>query len=78
MNRILDFFANRLLGQLIARAAVTAAAFVAGPVAQQALGHVGLSVTVDPQQLAAAVQAGAHMLYSAIKAKVAPAPKAAQ
>jgi hypothetical protein len=73
MNTIIDFFANKILGQLIARAAVTAAAYAAGPVAQAALGKAGLSVSVDPNQLAAGVQAVAHMAYSWLKAKFAPA-----
>jgi hypothetical protein len=76
MNTIIDFFANKILGQLIARAAVTAAAYAAGPVAQAALGKAGLSVSVDPNALAAGVQGFMHIAYSWIKAKFAPSPAA--
>ena len=70
MNAIVDFFANKLLGQLIARAAVTVAAYAAGPVATAALGKVGVSVSVDPNALAAGVQGLAHVAYSWVKNKL--------
>lgn len=79
MNTIYDFFANKIAGQLIARACVTLAAFLAGPAATAALGKAGLSITVDPAALAAGTQAAAHMAYSWIKAKMAPqSPATAQ
>ncbi len=75
-DKLEDFFLNKLIGQLIVRAAVTAAAFAAGPAATAALGKAGLSVSIDPTQLATALQGLAHSALSVIrhlKAQDAPA-----
>ncbi len=76
-----NFFLNKLIGQLIARAAVTAAAYAAGPAATAALAKAGLSISVDPNQLAAGMQAAAHCAYTFLKthlpAKTTAAPAAA-
>ncbi len=68
LNKIEDFFFNKLLGKIIARAALTGAAFVAGPKVSGLLGQVGVSVSVSPEALGAALTVGAHWAYEHYKA----------
>ncbi len=60
---------NEFAGKLIARAAVTAAAYVASTVVQGYLAKAGIhGVAVDPAELTAGIIAGAHAAYEAFKA----------
>ena len=82
-QKIEDFFLNKFLGKIIARAAVSAAALAAGPEATALFGKAGLSLSVDPTELAAGMLAAGHGLFEWFKAwrlsKAADAaPKAAE
>lgn len=60
LNKIEDFLFGKVLGRVISRLAVSAAAAVAGYATSQ-------GVNVDPGQLSAAFIAGANAAYTAIK-----------
>lgn len=72
IKKIEEFFFGQVFGRVIARLAVSAAAYIAGQAA-------GVGISVDPDQLSSALIAGANALYTYIKewrdkraAKVAP------
>lgn len=73
LQKLEDFLFNQLMGKIIARGAVTLAAYLA---AQQ------LPVHLDPSELTALVIAGAHAVFEWIKhlrnkpVTPAPAPEA--
>lgn len=67
IEKIEDFFLNKFIGKLVARAAVTAAGYLAS-------GVIGVHVNVDPNELNAAVIAGAHAAFEWFKARRAKNP----
>ena len=71
LDKIQDFFVNKLLGRLAVRAAVSIAAFLAS-------GQLGASVSVDPAELTALMVAGANALVTLLKKRKSalPAPEA--
>ncbi len=67
LDKIEDFFLNRFAGKLIARAAVTVAAYLAS-------GVVGVHINVDPNELAAAITLAAHGAFEWFRARRAKNP----
>ena len=60
LNKVKDFFLNKMLGRLLVRAGVSGAAFLAS-------GALGASVSVDPAELTALLVAGANTLVTLLK-----------
>jgi hypothetical protein len=67
LNKIQDFFINKMLGRLLVRAGVSAAAFLAS-------GQLGASVNVDPSELTALLVAGANALVTLLKKRKSEVP----
>ena len=59
-EKIEDFFLNQFKGKVIARAAVTIAAYLAS-------GKLGAAVNVNPEELAALAIIGAHAVFEWFK-----------
>lgn len=74
LQKLEDFFLNKFVGKLIARAAVTVAGFVAGPLIQGKAAQLGFSISVDPQTLEAGGTALAHAAFEWFKARRAANP----
>jgi len=69
MNPIENWLYNELAGKLVARAAVTIAAVVAGPIVQGYAHQFGVPIgPVDPVQLAAGMTLAAHGAFELWKA----------
>lgn len=66
-KKIEEFLFNKFAGKLLARAAVTIAAYAASAPAQAILSKAGISVTVDPAEMTAGMIAGAHAAYEWFK-----------
>jgi hypothetical protein len=60
LKRLEDFLFGKVAGRVIARLAVSAAAFLAGQAA-------GVGIDLDPDQLSAALIAGANAAYTWLK-----------
>ncbi len=67
LDKIEDFFLNKFLGKLVARAAITVSTYLA-------TGVIGVHVQVDPAELEAAAQLAAHGLFEWYKARRAANP----
>ncbi len=68
-ERIEDWLLNKFAGKLVARAAVTIAAYVAGPVVQGLAAKAGVSISINPGELEAALIVGAHGVFEWFKAR---------
>ena len=73
-EKIEGWFFNKLAGKLVARAAVTIAAYLMSNPVQALLAKAGLSLAVDQSELTAGLIAGAHAAYEWFKAKRAASP----
>ncbi len=69
-EKLQDFFVNKLLGKLIVRLAVAAASYAAS-------GQLGLTVNMDPNQVALLLTTGANAALTFLKHKPVelPAPE---
>ena len=65
---------NVFAGKVLARAAVTVAAYIAGPVVQGIAAKAGVKISVDPAELQAGMVLGAHAAYEWYKNLRAKAP----
>lgn len=63
LGRLEDFLLKKFAGKVIARAAVTIAAFVAGPVVQGAAAKAGIDISVNVTELEAGMVLGAHAAF---------------
>lgn len=77
IRKLEDFLFGKVAGRVIARLAVSGAAYLAAQAA-------GIGINVNPDELSAALIAGANGLYTWLKdwrdsraAKAAPSPEAA-
>jgi len=68
LKKIENFFLQKLLGKMLARAAVTVAGYIAGPLVQGTARGFGLSLSVDPAQLEAGAIVAAHAIFEYFKA----------
>lgn len=68
-NKIESWLLNVFAGKIVARAAVTIAAYVASASTQALLGRAGLSVQIDQAELTAGIIAGAHAAFEWFKAR---------
>ena len=69
-DKVLDFLLNKALGRVAVRVAASTAMYAAS-------GSLGFSLSLDPNELAAAMITGANALISLLKPrKAAPAPEA--
>lgn len=77
-KKLEEFLFNKLAGKLIARAAVTAAAYLAGPMVNMIAAKTGVHITLDAGELEASMIMGAHAAFEMFKAwrSKSSAPKA--
>lgn len=68
-DKIEDWLLNKFAGKLLARAAVTIAAYVAGPVVQGLAAKAGIAVSVNPGELEAGLIVAAHSAFEWFKAR---------
>lgn len=82
-KKLEDFLLNKLAGKLLARAAVTATAFICGPLVKMLEAKTGIHIPLSPVEVEAALVLGAHALFELVKnwrakaaAPAVPAPAA--
>lgn len=69
MNKLEDWLLNIFVGKVVARTAVMLAGYVAGPVVQSLAGKAGVSVSVDPLKLQAAMMIALQIGFEYFKAR---------
>lgn len=74
LNTVENWLMNVALGKLVARIAIIAASYVAGPVIQGFAGKVGIGLSVDPVKLQAELLTLAMAAFEWFKARRAANP----
>ena len=60
LDKLKDFFLDKALGRVVVRVAASLAAYLAS-------GQLGVSLSVDPNELAAALMTGVNALITLVK-----------
>lgn len=68
MKRLEEWLFEKFAGKVLARAAVTFAAWVASTAVQGALARAGIHATVDPSELTTGMIAAGHAAFEWFKA----------
>ncbi len=68
MNKIETWLFNAFAGKVAARAAVSIAAYVAGPVIQGIANQAGIHVSIDPAELSTGMTLAGHAAFEWFKA----------
>lgn len=68
LNKIEDFFLNKLAGQVIARLSILAATLVSGPLAAYVTAKTGVHLTVSPVEVQMAVGSLLTLAFGKLKA----------
>jgi hypothetical protein len=73
IKKLESWLFEKFAGKLVARAAVTVAAFVAGPLVAVVAEKTGIHIPLDQAEIQAAIVLGAHAAYEAFKKWRTPA-----
>jgi hypothetical protein len=67
-KRLENFLLNKIMGKMLARAAVTATAFICGPLVKIVETKTGIHIPLSDVEVNAALITGAHALFEMLKA----------